>query len=86
MLSLLYLFITQLAESLPPGVVGINDNDNDNNATTIYPISWIILFKRDNMPKEEILLLLLFHRRENGKIKKLNNWEFPVWQGGNKPD
>lgn len=86
MLSLLYLFISQFAESLPPGVVGINDNDNDNNAMTIYPTSWIILFKRDNMPKEEILLLLLFHRRENGKIKKLNNWEFLVWQGGNKPD
>lgn len=77
MLSLLYLFITQLAESLPPGVVGINDNDNDNNATTIYPISWIILFKRDNMPKEEILLLLLFHRRGKWKDKEVKQLGVP---------
>ena len=58
-------------------MVGINDNDNDNNATTIYPISWIILFKRDNMPKEEILLLLLFHRRGKWKDKEVKQLGVP---------
>ena len=50
-LSPTYIFITQFSYSLLPGVVAINDKDDENNkAITVYSMDWIILLKIYNTP------------------------------------